>query len=58
MRHPEDTNNKHTLDTLASIANTLDKDIVMEPDVGENHDDDKLPVLDLAMWMEGEGTVV
>ena len=47
------TENTHTLETLAAIANTLDKDIVMEPDVGENHGDNKIPVLDLVMWMEG-----
>ena len=55
VSYPEHSDNKHTLDVLADIANTLDNDIVMEPDVGENHDNDKLPVLDLAMWMEEEG---
>ena len=32
----EEEENKHTLNIVSEIANTMDKDIVMEPDVGED----------------------
>ena len=53
IRNSDQTDNKHTLETLAEIDNTSKKDIVMHPDMGENHGDNRLNVLDLAKWMEG-----
>ena len=44
-----------TFSVLEAIANTLNGDIQMESDVPSNHDSGRLPVLDLEMFMTGEG---
>ena len=44
-----------TFSVLEAIANTLNGDIQMESDVSSNHASGRLPVLDLDMFMTGEG---
>ena len=43
---------------LLKIANTVVKDIEMEIDTCEKHEDGKLPILDLKVWLQENGDLV
>ena len=42
---------------LCEIGNTIDPSIQLEPDAPSQHGDNKLPILDLKMWV-GEGGLI
>ena len=41
-----------TLSVLRDIANSIDKNIIMEPDVPSLHPNGRVPVLDLEVWVD------
>ena len=43
---------KHTMDVLTKIANSIDPEIQMEPDSPSKYSNGRMPVLDLSVWME------
>ena len=49
---------KLTARILKEIANTITKMIQMEEDVASNYTDNKLPILDLKVWLEKEEDLV
>ena len=46
---------KRTMLLLQSIGNTIHPSIQLEIDFPSNHDDGKMPILDLKMWVEERG---
>ena len=42
---------------LRGIANSLDKNIVMEPDYPSLHESGRVPVLDMNVWLDQEGKI-
>merc|ERR1712082_193092 len=45
---------KHTMKTMKKVANSITQMIQWEEDVPENHPDEKLPILDMKVWVERE----
>ena len=43
---------KHTMNVLTKIANSIDPEIQMEPDSPSKYSNGRMPVLDLSVWME------
>ena len=43
---------------LNEIANSIEEHIVMEVDIGDNHQSGKLPILDMQVWQLDNGDVV
>ena len=44
----------HTMKILTSVANSITPEIRMEADYPSKHNDNRLPFLDLAIWMDGK----
>ena len=43
---------------LKSIANMVHDDITMEDDHPGRHEDSKMPILDMKVWMDGDGCIM
>ena len=43
---------------LQEIANSIEPGIEMEVDICENHEDRKIPILDMKCWIDGNGNAV
>ena len=52
---PDDHTPQTTIQKLLEIANSIEDGIVMEVDIVDNHDDLKLPILDMKCWVDSEG---
>ena len=43
---------RRTMREIRRLSNSLIDFIIMEEDVQSNHEDNRLPILDLKVWME------
>ena len=50
----DETEEGRSVRLLLSIANSVQDDIVMEADHPDKNDDNKLPILDMKVWLNGE----
>ena len=48
---------KRTALVIKDVANSIHPMIQMEEDFPSNHEDDKIPILDLECWMDEAGTI-
>ena len=51
----EDGSETDTVERLKVIVNRILDGIVMEEDLPEKHSDEKLPILDMACWIDKQG---
>ena len=50
ITNPDEYSDNHTLEVIKKIGNDVTRCIKLEVDYPSNHDDNKLPILDMKVW--------